>query len=129
MDSFSVMDEKELFFFEKKAGALPLYKTLRNHVLSQIPGVELSVKATQISFFQRRMFACVSFNRVRPGVKGDFLTVTFGLGYKLDSPRLTVHEPYPGRWTHHIMLTDLEQIDGELLEWLKTAARFSAEKR
>ena len=38
-------------------------------------------------------------------------------------------EPYPGRWTHHILLSDETQIDGELLGWLREAWEFAESKR
>ena len=43
--------------------------------------------------------------------------VTLGLGRRLDTPRVAVAvEPYPGRWTHHLLLTEESQIDEELLD-------------
>lgn len=38
-------------------------------------------------------------------------------------------EPYPGRWTHHLVLTDAARIDGELLSWLDAAHQFAQMKR
>jgi hypothetical protein len=38
-------------------------------------------------------------------------------------------EPYPGRFTHHVLLSGTEEIDDELLGWVKEAAVFSAGKR
>ena len=58
------------------------------------------------------------------------MTVTFGLGYGQESPRIDVStEPYPGRWTHHVMVGCVEEIDEELMDWIKEAAEFSAGKR
>lgn len=37
-------------------------------------------------------------------------------------------EPYPNRWTHHILISDTEEIDEELLGWIKEAADFSNSK-
>lgn len=56
--------------------------------------------------------------------------MTFGLGYRLDSPRVDAAvEAYPGRWTHHVVVTEAARIDDELLAWLAEAAAFSAAKR
>ena len=56
--------------------------------------------------------------------------VTFGLGYRLKSPRIDAAvEPYPGRFTHHVMVSGTGEIDDELMEWVKEAAAFSASKR
>ena len=63
----------------------------------------------------------------RPAV---WMTVTFGLGYHKESPRIDVAtEPYPGRWTHHVMVGSVDEIDEELLGWIQEAAEFSASKR
>ena len=74
----------------------------------------------------------MSFNpcrkaKERPDV---WMTVTFGLSYRKDSPRIDVAtEPYPNRWTHHVMVGSEEEIDGELMSWICEAAEFSANKR
>ena len=58
------------------------------------------------------------------------MTVTFGLGCRKESPRIDVAtQPYPGRWTHHVMVGSEEEIDEELLDWIKEAADFSAAKK
>lgn len=38
-------------------------------------------------------------------------------------------EPYPGRWTHHLLLTAPEDVDGLLAAWLAEAYRFAREKQ
>ena len=59
-----------------------------------------------------------------------WMTVTFGLGYRKGSPRIDIAtEPYPGRWTHHVMVGSPDEIDEELLGWIQEAAEFSASKR
>ena len=121
-----------LFFFNDHMDALPLYERLEGLILEQIPDVKIKVAKTQISFFNKRGFAFVSFNpclkaKERPNV---WMTVTFGLSYRKDSLRIDVAtEPYPNRWTHHIMVGSEEEIDDELMSWLREAAEFSASKR
>ena len=59
-----------------------------------------------------------------------FLVITFGLDHRVDSPRIdAVSEPYPNRWTHHVLISSPEEVDGELAAWVLEAARFSAGKR
>ena len=56
--------------------------------------------------------------------------VTVGLARQMESPRVAVAvEPYPGRWTHHILISEESQIDDELLEWLEEAWAFAESKR
>ena len=126
------MNTDILFFFNDHVDALPLYERLEGLILEQIPDVKIKVSKTQISFSNKRGFAFVSFNpcrkaKERPNV---WITVTFGLSYRKDSPRIDVAtEPYPNRWTHHIMVGSEEEIDDELMSWLREAAEFSASKR
>lgn len=57
------------------------------------------------------------------------MVVTVGLARKVESPRVAIAtEPYPGRWTHHIVVSSLGEIDGELMGWIKEAAAFAAAK-
>ena len=126
------MNSDILFFFEEHMDALPMYERLENAILTQIPDVKIKVAKTQITFAKRYGFAFVSFNpcrsaKNRPAV---WVTVTFGLGYRKESPRIDVAtEPYPGRWTHHVMVGTPDEIDEELLSWIQEAAEVSASKR
>ena len=85
-----------------------------------------------ISFSNKYGFAYVSFNPCRAAAERPpvWLTLSFGLGQRLYSARIDASvEPYPGRWTHHMMIGNCEEIDEELLAWLSEAALFSASKR
>lgn len=126
------MNTDILFFFHDHADALPLYEYLENMILAQIPDVKIKVSKTQISFSNKRGFAFVSFNPVRKAKDRPkiWMTVTFGLSYRKDSPRIDVAtEPYPNRWTHHVMVSSPDEIDEELMSWIREAAAFSAGKR
>ena len=126
------MNTDILFFFNDHMAALPLYEWLEGLILEQIPDVKIKVSKTQISFSNKRSFTFVSFNpcrraKERPNV---WMTVTFGLSYQKDSPRIdAATEPYPNRWTHHVMVGSEEEIDIELMGWIREAAEFSASKR
>ena len=126
------MNSDILFFFGEHMDALPMYEKLEEQILAGIPDVKIKVAKTQITFANKRGFAFVSFNpcrraKERPAV---WMTVTFGLGYRKESPRIDVAtEPYPGRWTHHVMVSSAEEIDEELMDWIREAAVFSAVKR
>ena len=122
----------EMLFFDTHPAALPLYEKLRGSILTEVPGTRIEVKKTQISFFTKHMFAAASFAPVRKAKERPepFLTVTFGLRYRVTSPRIDVAtEPYPGRWTHHVMIGSAEEVDAELMGWLLEAAASSSGKR
>ena len=126
------MNADILFFFNDHMDALPLYERLEGLILEQIPDVKIKVSKTQISFSGKCGFDFVSFNpcrraKERPDV---WMTVTFGLSYRKDSPRIDVAtEPYQNRWIHHMMVGSKEEIDDELMGWIREAAEFSAGKR
>ena len=122
----------ELFFFDEKPAALPLYEAFAKRLLAEIDDVTVKVRKTQISFSNRYNFAFVSLLPVRKAKARPetYITVTFGLRYKKESPRIDVAtEPYPNRWTHHMLISSVDEIDDELMGWIKEAAAFSAGKR
>ena len=121
----------ELLFFDSKPDALALYEAFREAVLAKVPDARIEVKKTQISFFNRRMFAAVSFAQVRKAKDrpNPFLTITFGLPNMKESDRIDVAvEAYPNRWTHHVMIGTVEEVDEELLSWIVEAAEFAKNK-
>ena len=121
-----------LLFFEGKPFALSLFQTLEQRILSEIPDVSVKVRKTQITFLNRHNFAFVSFLPVRRAKErpAEYITVSFGLDYRKESSRIdAASEPYPSRWTHHMMIASAEEIDDELMGWIREAAAFSASKR
>lgn len=125
------MDGKALLFFQQDMEVLPLYERLESLILDRIPDVQIKVQKSQISFYNRHMFACVSFAKVRKAKErpDHYIVVTFGLDHRLDSPRIDVAtEPYPNRWTHHVLISASGEIDDELMSWIQEASVFSALK-
>lgn len=119
----------ELLFFDGNASGLALYQTLRDRLLARYPGVDVRVSKTQISFYNRCLFAMVSLPRGKAAKHGG-LVVSFGLGEEKRSPRIPwATEAYPGRWTHHAPVERPEDVDEELLLWLEEAYRFALNKR
>lgn len=128
---FLSMNTDILSFFDTHTDALPLYQALESRILQEIENVSIKVQKTQISFYNRHMFACVSFARLlrKKDCPPVYLTVTFGLDHKAESPRIEIAtEPYPNRWTHHLFVTAPEEVDDQLMQWIKEAADFSAVK-
>lgn len=118
-------------FFDGRPLALSLYETLLNRIRSEIGDTDHRVQKTQITFFSRRVFACVSMMRVRrkSELPPEFIVVTFGLHAPVDSPRIAARtEPHPNRWTHHVVISRPEEIDGELMGWLREAHALSSLK-
>ena len=126
------MNQDILSFFDGKPEALPLYEVFEQKVLSGVEDVKVKVQKTQIAFSNRHNFAFVSFLPVRRAKERPavYIVVTFGLGRRAESPRIdAATEPSPGRWTHHVLISERSGIDEELMAWVREAAAFSAAKR
>lgn len=120
-----------LQFFEVMPGALPLYEQLLELVRQTVGPFSIRVQKTQITWSNRYVFACISFAKVRPAKlrPQTYLVVTFGLDHHVESPRIDIAtEPYPHRWTHHVLISTPEEINGELIGWVREAYDFSAAK-
>ena len=125
-------DLDTILFFNEHPAALPIYQVLEEKILAEIHDVNIKVQKSQIAFSNRHNFAFVSFIPVRKAKERPkvYITVTFGLNYKKESARVDVAtEPYPNRWTHHMLISSAGEIDDELMGWIKEAAAFSAGKR
>ena len=121
-------DPDTLMFFDNHQDALKLYQAFEDLLYSTFPNVSKRVQKTQITFSNRYVFACVSFARVKrkSGLPKGYMVVTLGLPAPLNSDRIAVKtEPYPNRWTHHIVISKPEELDRELLSWICDAYAFA----
>lgn len=120
-----------LFFFDGKPLELDLYQALFARMEAAFPQASVKVQKSQISFYDRHLFAAASLPvRRKKSWPEHCLVVTVGLNRRLDSPRVAVAvEPYPGRWTHHLLLSRPEEADGQLRAWLAEAYQFAQAKQ
>ena len=97
------LDTLQWFEAQKHPDALPLYEALEGRILAEIPGVRIKVQKSQISFYTKHLFGCVSYLRARKKAQLPpcYLVVTVGLA---------------------------GEIDGELMDWIREAAAFAAAK-
>lgn len=119
-----------LLYFEGKPVELALYQALFSQMSSTFPQAKVKVQKSQISIYNRHLFAAASIPvRRKKDWPQDCLLVTFGLSHRLSSPRIAVAvEPYPNRWTHHVVVSRLEELDEELMDWLREAYDFAQNK-
>ena len=125
------LDADALMFFDQHMDILPLYQAFEEILFDSFSVMNKRVQKTQITFSNRHVFACVSFARVKRKAELPmrFIVITLGLPAPLDSERVAVKtEPYPGRWTHHIVVNKPEELDEELLSWVREAYDFAAVK-
>ncbi len=125
------MNPDILMLFDKVPGTLTLYETLEDSILRRFPDVTIMAKATQVSFYNTHAFAWAwpPF-RKRKGWPDVYMIVTFGLDHQLDHPRIAESvEPYPNRWTHHVLVQRADEIDDALMGWIAQCYQFSLSKR
>lgn len=107
-----------------------LSEALVQAILDRCPGAELREARTQLVFFHGCGFAWLSQPpRRRRDWPEHYILLSLGLRARQESPRvIEAVEPYPGRWTNHILLVSEDEIDGKLLDWLDDAHAFALER-
>ena len=119
-----------LFYFDGRPLELSLYEALFSALDAAFPQASVKVQKSQISFYGRHLFAAASLPVRRKKTWPEHcILVTFGLSHRVEDPRIAVAvEPYPGRWTHHVLVSEPGQIDDELLGWLRESYDFALAK-
>lgn len=120
-----------LLFFDQHKAAYPLYEQLRERLLAGFPESRVKVQKSQISFYNRHLYACVSFLKVKKKAEmpENYFVLTLGMPAPLASNRVTVQtEPYPGRWTAHLVISSASDLDEELFGWIEQAYSFALAK-
>lgn len=104
--------------------AISLYHELESEMLKRFPEVEIRVSKTQIGFFHGCGFAWAWPPRRKREMGLGF---SLGLPEHVESPRISfATEPYPGRWTHHLLIASIQDLDTQLWTWVEQAYHFAA---
>ena len=120
------LSPEECLFFTGKPEEQALYEIFRSRLLTEVGEAHIKVSKSQITFSGKYGFAFVSHPRRK---KDQGILVSFGLFHRQESDRIQyASEPYPNRWTHHVLLTEPGQLDGEWMGWVEEAWRFSMTK-
>jgi hypothetical protein len=124
------MNADLFMFFDKVPDAFPLYEDVADKLLAEFPDVKVKLQKTQITFANKHGFAFVSLPiRRRKGWPEICIILTLGLGRKLEHPRIDIAtEPYPNRWTHHIVIQNADEVDEQIAEWIREAYSFALNK-
>lgn len=112
-------------FFAGHPVALAVYFRVRS-VLEQLGPVDIRTTKSQVAFRRVRGFAYL-------WVPGQYLAkpaadvvLSFALGRHDPSLRLKeVVHPSPRHWMHHLEINDADDIDDEVVGWLREAAERS----
>lgn len=130
-ENLSQAEQNIRMFFDGHQEIFSIFESFETMLLQQYPKINIKVRETQISFSNRHLFACVSFMRVRKRseLPASYFVLTLGLPYPLESERVAVKtEPYPGRWTTHIVIHTMSDLNQELFDWVKQAYEFAEYK-
>lgn len=120
-----------LLFFDQHKAAYPLYEQLQERLLARFPESRVKVQKSQISYYNRHLYACVSFLKVKKkaAMPENYFVLTLGMPAPLASSRVAVQtEPYPGRWTAHLVISSASDLDEELFGWIEQAYSFALAK-
>lgn len=91
-------------------------------IVSTLGSFDIRVTRSQVAFRRRKNFAFTWMPDMYLGRGEVPLVLTIGLRRKDTSPRWKqVVEPYPGRFTHHLELHAVEDIDDQVFGWLSEA--------
>lgn len=116
-----------VLFFAGYENLAEQYDELRDRLAAQLPPFSETVQKTQITWRNRHVFLCVSIPRRKQDAEA--LLLSFGLPHRIFSERIwRAVEPYPNRWTHHVLLRDVREQDDELISWIQAAYAFSEQK-
>jgi hypothetical protein len=111
----SIEDPVAHLFEGGKEELRPLYEYLADQAMSLGPDVELAPKKANVSVRRRKQFALIQpTTRTR---------IDLGLILKARPPggRLEPSGSFNAMFTHRIKLASLDEVDGEVLSWMKEA--------
>ena len=99
-------------------GPSPVVRTVYDTIVAatrEFGPVEEDPKKTSIHLNRKTAFAGIQTRR-------DFLILTIKSATDIDSSRITKREQTSAnRWHHEIKICDAEEVDREILGWLKNA--------
>ena len=108
-------------YFKEKDESRKIFDSLRS-VIQTFDGVKMRVTKSQVAFYRRKSFAWAWIPGKYVRGKVALLVLTLSLSFKDASPRWKeIVEPRPGRFTHHLELHFISDIDDEVREWVRAA--------
>lgn len=113
-------------FFSGQEDRIKLYMSIEEMIKSIGP-LTIDIMKSQISFGTKYKFAWVwlppDSSRKRPK---NSVVLSFGLDHRVESKHIAeAVEPYPGRWTHHIIIQDEADLNADVNKWIRQAYAFS----
>ena len=101
--------------------ALRVHEAMRRAMRSW-PGVTAEATRTQTAFSADRRFAYVWVPTIALRRGPSDPVVSFDLPRRMAAPRIKeAYEAKPGLWVHHVPVRGPEDVDAELLGWVRAA--------
>ncbi len=126
-DSYYKKDVED-FFFEKPL-QLNLFLAVEK-MIDSIGPVTIEVSKSQISFGTKTKFAWVWLPPIWSNNRPEnCIVLTFGAEKQIEDQQIVeVVEPYPGRFTHHIIVETESDLTNEVYHWLCESYDFSQKR-
>lgn len=113
-------------FFQDYEQSKIIFEALRS-MLDKIGPTQMRVMKSQIAFWRHKAVTRVWIPARY--LRGDTapLVLTLGFDHRDESTRWKeIVEPAPGRFTHHLELRSVDEIDEQVRDWLQQAWRNAA---
>jgi len=101
--------------YKGKESLLPIYSVLLSHVKSLGPDVTITPKKGSVSVIRKRQFVLI-----KPATKTR-IDLGFKLKGKPTTERLENSGPFGSMCTHRVRVSYIQEIDNELISWIKEA--------
>ena len=113
----------------KKADVSP-YNPLLSKEINKKERKEYNMEYLYTSFnFVYKYILYILLRIKKKELPDDYFVLTIGLPFPLKTQRtIIITEPYPGRYTNHILISDISNLDDELFSWIALAYDFSNSK-
>jgi hypothetical protein len=112
-------------YFSLKPSQLYLFNIIYDRCIDIGP-IKIKVSKTQISFANRRQFAWIwlplPWDKRRPP---HSIVLSFALPKQISDKKIVkAIQPYPGRWMHHMIIENGNNVNSKVCKWLKQAYIF-----
>lgn len=111
--------------FDGSELGMALFEKVRSELdrMDGLGPIEVRVTKTQVAFRRKRGFAYVWLPGRNLKDHDAEVVLSFALGRRDGSSRFKeVSHPSGKQWMHHLEVHDVEDVDGEVVAWLREAA-------
>lgn len=120
--------EKVNKFFSRQEHLISLFAAVERMIRSIGP-VTVEMKKSQISFGTKIKFAWVWLPQPWDKRPENSIVLSFGLARHIEGKQIVeAVEPYPSRWTHHVIIREGCDLNDNVRQWLCEAYNFSQRK-